>query len=190
MSAATRPRLVVLSGPSGVGKTTVANHLLEGARFERVITATTRRPRPGEVHGRDYLFVDRAGFQAWIDAGSFLEWAEVYGERYGSPRAQAEAILARGRHALLVIDVQGAASVRAASPGAFLVFLVPPTFAELERRIRSRATETPEATARRLATARSELARQHEFDLVVVSDVSARAAEEIASRLAAPPPPP
>ncbi len=183
MSGATGGRLVVLSGPSGVGKTTVAAHLLGLGAFERVVTATTRPPRPREVHGRDYLFLDRPTFQQWIDDGRFLEWAEVYGERYGSPRAQAEAILARGRHALLVIDVQGAAAVRRASRDALLVFLAPPDFAELERRIRKRATESEAALARRLEMARTELARQDAFDLVVVNDASARAAAEIAAHL-------
>jgi len=172
-------RLVVVSGPSGVGKTTVCNHLLERADFERVITATTRAPRGAEKHGEDYLFLTEEEFDRWIDQGAFLEWARVHGHRYGSPRERAERIVAAGRHALLNIDVQGAAAI----PGAFRVFLLPPTMEALERRLRGRGTNSPGEIAQRMETAREELEHQDEFNLRVVNDDSRRAAEEIAAAL-------
>jgi guanylate kinase len=173
------PRLVVVSGPSGVGKTTVCRRLLARPEFERVITATTRDPRAGERDGIDYLFISRAEFAAWVDADKFLEWARVHGRRYGSPRDQAQQILQRGRHALLNIDVQGAASIRAGDLPCLLVFLLPPSMDELERRLRGRHTEDEDEIERRLETARAEMARQDEFDLRVVNDDAERAAAEI-----------
>ena len=171
------PSLVVISGPSGVGKTTVCDSLLERDDFERVVTATTRAPRGGEVDGVDYVFLSEEDFVAWIDEGRFLEWARVHGQRYGSPRAPVDEILARGRHALLNIDVQGAAQIR---DDAVKVVLLPPSIEELENRLRGRGTDDREEIARRLETAREELARQGEFELRVVNDDAARAAAEIA----------
>lgn len=176
--------LVVVSGPSGVGKTTVCRHLLERPEFERVVTATTRGPRGRERPGVDYHFLSDAEFDAWVRDGRFLEWARVHGRRYGSPRSEAEAILRRGRHALLNIDVQGASSVRASGIPCVLVFLMPPSLAELERRLRGRGQDAGEEIERRLAVAREEMARLGEFDLLVLNDDSRRAADEIAGRVA------
>jgi len=174
-------RLVVVSGPSGVGKTTVCDLLLQRPEFERVITATTRAPRGEERDGVDYHFLDRPTFDLWIDEGRFLEWADVYGNRYGSPRAAAESILARDRFALLNIDVQGAASIAAGNVPYLRVFLLPPSREELEQRLRGRASEPADVIAERLRIASAELARQDEFDCKVVNDDPQRAADEIAA---------
>lgn len=173
------PRLVVVSGPSGVGKTSVCEELLRRPGFERVVTATTRAPRGGERHGIDYLFLPEAEFRARVEAGGFLEWAWVHDNAYGTPKDQALAILARGRHALLNIDVQGAASIRKCGLPSLLVILLPPSFQVLEKRLRGRATDGEEVIQRRLAAARRELARQDEFDLKVLSDSITRSADEI-----------
>jgi len=173
-------RLLVISGPSGVGKTTVCERLLARPEFERVRTATTRPPRGDERDGVDYDFLDDATFDRWIEEDRFLEWAQVYDNRYGSPRAAAERILETGRFPLLNIDVQGAASLRAAGLDCLRVFLLPPSVEELERRLRGRGTDDAETVARRLEVAREELARRDEFDLQVVNDDAGRAADEIA----------
>jgi len=176
-------KLVVVSGPSGVGKTTVCDHLLRRPEFERVTTATTRPARGDERHGVDYLFLSEEEFDGWVEQQRFLEWALVHGHRYGSPRASAEQVLDMGRHALLNIDVQGAAAIRAAGLPSLLVFLLAPSWEVLEKRLRGRRTDAPEAVERRLANARIELARSDEFDLRVVNDDSARAAAEIVKAL-------
>ncbi|MHC4341537.1 MAG: guanylate kinase [Planctomycetota bacterium] len=183
MTRAAAPRLVVVSGPSGVGKTTVCEQLLRRTEIERVVTATTRPARGQESHGVDYLFLHEEEFDEWIGEGRFLEWAQVHSFRYGSPRAQAETILAKGHHALLNVDVQGAAQIRDAGFPCLRVFLLPPSTEELERRLRGRHTDSDEEIARRLETARLEMARQNEFDLTVVNDDSSRAADEIATAL-------
>lgn len=171
--------LVVISGPSGVGKTTVAERLLGLPGFARAVTATTRAPRPGEKDGVDYRFLDEAAFRAGIAAGEFLEHAEVHGRLYGTPRAAVESILARGLACLLVIDVQGAATLRRDGVPALYVFVAPPSDEELERRLRSRRTDSAEAIAGRLAAARAELARRHEYDTVVINDDLDRVVGEI-----------
>lgn len=177
-----RSRLVVLAGPTAVGKGTVAAHIkAHHPEIHLSVSATTRAPRPGEVDGEHYYFVDDAEFDRLIAAGELLEHATVHNaSRYGTPRAPIERVLAEGRTALLEIDLQGARQVRAADPSATLVFLLPPSWDELVHRLVGRGTEGAEERARRLRTAKAELAAQGEFDYRVVNDDVARAADEIA----------
>ncbi len=166
-------RLVIVSGPSGVGKTTVTERLVETPGFERVITATTRPPRPDERQGIDYHFLDRAEFESGIDAGRFLEHACVHGEHlYGTPRDAVEDGLSRGLNVVLTIDVQGARQIRENAPElpTVTIFMLPPTTEELERRLRGRRSEDETLVARRLETARAELAEQEAYDYRVVND--------------------
>jgi guanylate kinase len=175
-----RGRLIVLAGPSGVGKGAIVVRLLAALPdLELSISATTRRPRPREDEGRHYYFVDRADFDRMIAAGGFLEWADIFGERYGTPREPVERALAEGRDVLVEIDVQGARQVKAANPGAYMVFIKPPSLTELERRLRTRATETDQQVRRRLAKAADELAAEPEFDVTVVNDDLEQAAREV-----------
>ena len=174
-------RLTVLSGPTAVGKGTVVARLAaEHPEIFVSVSATTRPPRPGEIHGKHYLFVSPAEFDALIANGALLEWALVHGEhRYGTPQAPVLAALVAGRPALLEIDLQGARQVRASCPGANFVFLAPPSWEELVRRLVGRGTETPEQREQRLATARAELAAQVEFDHVVVNGEVGQAVEDL-----------
>ncbi|MBO0828252.1 MAG: guanylate kinase [Streptosporangiales bacterium] len=163
-------RLLVLSGPSGVGKTTVVARLRQ--RHPEVwlsVSATTRPRRPGETDGVDYHFVDDATFDAMTAAGDLLEYAEFAGNRYGTPRGPVLEHLAAGDPTLLVIDLQGARQVRASLPGSQLVFLAPPSWDELVQRLVGRGTEPPEVVERRLAQARVELAAEAEFDVTLVN---------------------
>ncbi len=168
-----RGRLIVLAGPSGVGKTSVVAGLraaLPELYFS--VSATTRDARAGEVDGRDYRFVGPKGFDELIARGELLEWAEIHGglQRSGTPRAPVEEALDAGRPVLVEVDLQGARAVKAAMPEAVTVFLAPPTFDELVRRLRTRGTETDAQFTRRIETAREEMASRHEFDAVVVND--------------------
>jgi len=176
-------RLVVLAGPTAVGKGTVSAYVRE--HFPDVwlsVSATTRRPRPGEVDGVHYAFVDEAEFARMERDGELLESAVVHGRNhYGTPRRPVEEALAAHRMALLEIDLQGARQVRASMPEALFVFLAPPSWAELERRLVGRGTEDAEERARRLDTARVELAAEQEFDETIVNDDVRRAAEELVS---------
>jgi guanylate kinase len=147
--------------------------------LELSISATTRRPRPREDEGRHYYFVDRADFDRMIEAGGFLEWADIFGERYGTPKEPVERALAEGRDVLVEIDVQGARQVKAATPCAYMVFVKPPSLAELERRLRTRGTETDQQVRRRLAKASDELSAEPEFDVSVVNDDLERAVREV-----------
>src|SRR4051812_40054655 len=174
-------RLTVLAGPTAVGKGTVAAHVREHHPEVWIsVSATTRAPRPGEVHGRHYWFVSDEEFDRLVAEGALLEWAVVHKRaRYGTPRRPVEAALAEGRPALLEIDLQGARQVRASMPRAFFVFLKPPSWEELVRRLVGRGTETEEERERRLETAREELAAEAEFDATVVITEVHLAAEQL-----------
>lgn len=177
-------RLVVLSGPSGVGKGTVvaeARRLRPDLRVS--VSATTRAPRPGEVDGVSYHFWDGERFARVIAEGGFLEWAEFAGNRYGTAWAEVERLRLAGESVLLEIDLQGARQVRAIDPEALLVFLAPPSAADLERRLRGRGTEDEATIRRRLDRARAELAAASEFDVVLVNDDVVRAAQELVDLL-------
>jgi guanylate kinase len=163
-------RLTVLSGPSGVGKSTVVAEIRRShPRVWLSVSVTTRAPRPGETHGVQYFFVDDAGFDRLVAEGELLEWAEFAGNRYGTPRRPVVERLARGEPVLLEIDLQGARQVRETMPGARLVFLAPPSWDELVRRLTGRGTEPPEVIERRLDAARVELAAEKEFDVTLVN---------------------
>jgi len=177
-----RSRLTVLSGPSGVGKSTVVAHLRTvHPEIWLSVSATTRRPRPGEQHGVQYFFVEDDEFDKLVANGELLEWAEFAGHRYGTPRRAVLDKLAAGVPVLLEIDLQGARLVRESMPDARLVFLAPPSWDELVRRLTGRGTESPEVVERRLAAARVELAAESEFDVTLVNT----SVEEVAHELLA-----
>jgi len=163
-------RLTVITGPSGVGKGTLVNRLLERQpTIWLSVSATTRAPRPGEQEGVQYFFVERPAFEQLVAGGGLLEWAEFAGNFYGTPRQPVEAQLAAGHPVLLEIELEGARQVRQSFPEAFQLFVAPPSFAELESRIRGRGTDSEEAIQRRLARARVELEAAAEFDAVLVN---------------------
>jgi len=173
-------RAVVISGPSGVGKTAVCDALTaRDPRFVRSVSATTRAARPGEEDGRAYHFVGEAEFRRGIEEGRFLEWAEVYGRLYGTPREPVERAVREGRFVLLNIDVQGASKVRESGLDALFIFLVPPGREDLERRLRGRGTDGEAAIARRLAVADREMEERRLYDHCVLNDDLARAADEV-----------
>ncbi|UFU01535.1 guanylate kinase [Ruania suaedae] len=178
-----RARLTVLAGPTAVGKGTVSADVR--ARYPHVwlsVSATTRRPRPGEVDGVHYHFLDPDDFAGMVASGEFLEWAVVHGRNsYGTPRGPVEERLAAGRPALLEIDLQGARQVRQTMPEAQFVFLAPPSWEELVRRLEGRGTEDAEERERRLATAQVEMAAAAEFDRTIINDDVTRATDELVS---------
>ena len=181
-------RLVVLAGPTAVGKGTVSRYIRE--HYPNVllsISATTRAPRPGEIDGEHYYFVSDAQFDEMIARGEFLEWATVHNaSRYGTPRPPIDAALAAGKSVLLEIDLQGARAVRTEMPEALLVFLLPPSWEELVRRLVGRGTEDAAEQARRLETAKVEMRAQDEFDVKVVNREVGQAAAEVVELLAVP----
>jgi guanylate kinase len=180
---ATRPdqaRLTVLSGPSGVGKDSVIEQIRARARWVWLSVSVTTRPiRSNEVDGVHYFFVDRPGFERLVLDGQLLEWAEFAGNLYGTPRKPVEDRLDAGQPVLLKIDLQGARQVRATMPETQLVFLAPPSWEELERRLIGRGTDDPETIRQRLVHAREELAAEPEFDVTVVNHFVEQAADDL-----------
>jgi len=163
--------LFIVSAPSGTGKTTLVRLLLEQDRRVRLsVSYTTRAPRPGEVDGREYHFVALADFLAMRERGDFLEWAEVHGNYYGSSRVWIEQQIATGHDLLLEIDWQGAQQVRRLFPAAVGIFIMPPSLAELERRLRGRGSDSEEVIARRLAAAEAEIRHVSEFEYVIINN--------------------
>lgn len=168
-----KAKLYVLAGPTAVGKGTIVTELVKryADKFFLSVSATTRQPRPGEIDGKHYLFVDRGDFETMIKNGELLEYALVHGQNYyGTPRKGVEEALASGKPALLEIDLAGARQVRENFPEAVLIFMAPPSWEELKHRLLGRGTESAEEQARRLETAKVELAARDEFDLVIVND--------------------
>ena len=181
-----RGLLIVISGASGTGKGTVCKKILADLpKISYSISATTRKPRQGEVDGREYYFLSVDEFKQWIADEKFLEYAEVYGNFYGTPLNKIEEQLNRGEDVLLEIDVQGALNVKKKCPDGVYIFLLPPSLEELKRRIEGRGTETPESLSRRLKNAVAEIQIGREYDYVVVNDTVDNAAAQIKSILVA-----
>jgi guanylate kinase len=174
---------VVLSGPSGAGKSSLIRELLRVPGRRLSVSATTRAPRPGEIDGVHYRFVNRDAFRRLIDEGRLLEWAEVYGNFYGTPLDEVERHVAAGTTVFLDVDSQGFRSVRRVRPGTPGIFVSPPSLEELERRLRARASDAEETIRKRLAEAAKETAAAGEYDHVVVNDDLTRAVREVESLL-------
>lgn len=170
--------LLVLAGPTAVGKGTVVREILaNNPQVVLSVSATTRAPRQGEVDGTSYFFLNDAEFDELIENNQMLEWATVHGQhRYGTPRQPVELALSQGKSVLLEIDIQGARQVKKSMPSATTVFLAPPSWPELVRRLEGRGTETPEQMQKRLKTAKIELSAQSEFDHIIVNDDVAKCA--------------
>ena len=175
-----RGRLFVIAAPSGAGKTSLVRALMEREpSLGFSVSYTTRRQRPTETHGRDYFFVTAGEFEAMAARGEFLEHARVFDNRYGTARGQVETALAAGRNLILEIDWQGAQQVRSAMPECVSIFILPPSRAELERRLRGRGTDAEEVIQRRLRDAASDMTHWNEFDYVVVNDDFATALDDL-----------
>ena len=172
--------LFVITGPSGVGKATVLSRLLKNIDNVYVsISATTRKPRQGEVNEKDYFFMEREEFEKLIKEGKFLEYAEYVGNYYGTPAGSVNEMLKNGKDVILEIEVQGALKVKEKCPDANMVFIIPPSFSALEFRLRSRGTESDDAIPKRLEKARSEYLMVDKYDYIVINDDIDKAADEI-----------
>ncbi|MDQ4106373.1 MAG: guanylate kinase [Actinomycetota bacterium] len=177
-----RGRLIVVSGPSGAGKSTLIKASLEAVpELAYSVSATTRRPREGEVDGRDYIFLTREEFERWIEAGKFLEWAEYSNNLYGTPEGRVNELLEDGYSVILEIELQGARKVREKRPDAIMVFVRTPSLEETRRRLEGRATETFEALESRMETAVREVAARDEFDYEVVNEDPDQARKDMIS---------
>ncbi|MEN9216069.1 MAG: guanylate kinase [Gloeomargarita sp. HHBFW_bins_162] len=177
-------RLIVLTGPSGVGKGTLLKHLCQRhPELQVSVSLTTRAPRPGEIPGQSYIFVSREAFQAAIQAGELLEWAEYAGNYYGTPRQPVEEALRQGKWVILEIEVVGARQIRQNFPQARLIFICPPTWETLEQRLRQRGQDSETAMQKRLERAKEELQAAPEFDAQVVNDDLEQALKELETRL-------
>lgn len=175
-----RGRLIVVSGPSGAGKSTLIRAALEAVKgLTYSVSATTRKPRAGEVDGRDYIFLSSEQFEQWISEERFLEWAEYSGNLYGTPEQRVEESLSRGLSVILEIELQGARMVRQKRPDAVMIFVRAPSLKETRKRLEGRATEDPQAMEERMATALSEVAAMDEFDYEVVNEDRERALEDM-----------
>jgi guanylate kinase len=164
-------KLIVLTGPSGVGKGTLMQKLLQlHPELYYSVSATTRSPRPGEINGQNYYFITRSQFEKLVAQGEFLEWAEFAGNYYGTPRAAVLEQIQSGKLVILEIELEGARQIKASYPNALSIFILPPSFSELEKRIRGRGQDSQEAIARRLNRAQEEIEAAAEFDLQIVND--------------------
>ncbi len=180
MAGADAFRVFIVSGPSGCGKSTLVEKLLQLPRMRLSISVTTRPPRPGEQEGEWYRFVDARSFQSMRDRGDFIEWAEVFGNFYGTPKSELEAARAGGQDVVLEIDVQGADQVKKKiGPTAIAIFVAPPSRDVLEARLRGRGKDSETVIARRLETAAQEMRRWQDYDYIVVNDDLARASAEV-----------
>jgi len=179
-----RGRLIVVSGPSGAGKSTLIRASLEEVpELAYSVSATTRRPRPGEVDGIDYIFLSRQEFERWIQEGRFLEWAEYSGNLYGTPERKVEEFLDEGKSVILEVELQGARQVQAKRPDAVMVFVRAPSLEETRRRLTGRATESEAALESRLATAVGEVAARDEFDHEVINENREQAREDMIEKI-------
>jgi guanylate kinase len=177
-------RLIVLTGPSGVGKGTLMRSLLE--RYPELyysVSVTTRSPRDGEIDGKNYYFISRNKFEQLVAQGEFLEWAEFAGNYYGTPREGVLKQIRAGKTVVLEIELEGARQIRASFPSALSIFILPPSFEELEQRIRNRGQDSSEAIARRLQCAQEEIKAAEEFDIQIVNDDFETAVNAIAAAL-------
>jgi guanylate kinase len=179
-----RGKLIVVSGPSGAGKSTLIKASLQAVpELAYSVSATTRPPRPGEVDGKDYIFLSREEFERWIEEGRFLEWAEYSGNLYGTPEQRVEEFLDEGKSVILELELQGARQVQIQRPDAEMVFVRAPSLEETRRRLTGRATETEEALESRLASAVGEVAARDEFDHEVINEDREQARKDMIEKM-------